>query len=412
MFLGIFNFVSVAPFILCLFTMSAIEKQGKIKILFLWRSLSAVFAIPFLFLPFAAEWWPQWAALLLLAAANSLRNGATAIGSTGWFPLLQDIIPLRYTGRFFAKLRISWQAASLICLIISAVILGTDPNWFRFEILFAFALVGGIVMAVPIAGMVEKPAQIETTPAISIYSRIKEFWGDESMRNYTLYVIAYMAASTAIEPFKVKLLSDRGYSYGFILAGTAMVGVGAVISLAFWGTLADKFGNRAIFGISHIGMMLSTVTWVFVGKNSTAGMVFVMLLYFSWSVFNSGNTLAQTNYMLRAVPPSRQNHLTLISLAKYLATAVTPLVASLFLGFSSNLNFTLGGIVQINGYNILFAMTALSFIIPHLLSKHLRARTDRPTVYVIHHAIRPIFDTLVYVTRPIKSLTHKHNSKG
>jgi len=402
MFLGFFNFVSIAPFVLALLTMSKIETSGKIRVLVVWWSLSAICMIPFLFLPLAAEWWPGWICLTLLAISNALRNGATALGSTGWFPLLQDIVPRRYTGRFFARLRTNWQTANLICLIAAAFILGSHPGWGRFEILFALALAGQIVTVLPLLGIVEKKPRKDEAAEVSIYKRIVEFLEQKVLRNYTIYVIFYMLAAGAMEPFNIKLLSDLGYSYGFILAATAMVGFGAVISLRFWGTMADNFGNRAIFSISHVGMLLSTAAWLFVGKSSTAGMTLVTLLYLCWSVFNSGNTLAQTNYMLRAVPSHKQNYMNFIVLAQRMATAVAPLAAGLFLNFSGGLHFNIRNAVHIDGYDILFAVNAIAFVIPHLMRSHLRAETDLPTSHVLTLVARPILDTIVYAFRPIK----------
>lgn len=402
MFLGIFSFVSISPFVLTLLTMSAIETTGKIKIIFMGYFAAAIVMVPFLFLPLAAKWWPAWACLVLLAVSNAMRNGATALGSTGWFPLLQDIVPQRYTGRFFARVRTSWQTANLICLIAAALILGSQPSWLRFEILFVLALLGQIMMAVPVMWMVEKPLTADGVATISIYERIKEFLRQKTLRRYTLYLIAYMFASTALEPFKIKLLTDFGYSYGFILAATAMVGFGAVISLRFWGTLADKFGNRAIFSISHVGMLLSTGAWVFVGKSSTAGMVMVLLLYLFWSIFNSGNMLAQTNYMLRAVPSHKQNYMNFILLAQRMATAVAPLAAGLFLHFAGAWFFNIRDIVRITGYDILFTVNAVAFIIPHMMRKSLKSKTDMPTSHVLTLVARPILDTILYTFRPVK----------
>ena len=402
MFLGFFSFVSIAPFVLALLTMSTIETSGKIRILVVWYSVAAGCVIPFLFLPLAAGWWPAWACLALLAVSNALRNGATALGSTGWFPLLQDIVPRRYTGRFFARLRTNWQTANLICLIAAALILGSQPGWGRFEILFVLALVGQIITVLPIVGMVEKSPVAGDAAVVSIYERIVEFFKQKALRHYTLYVIAYMLVAGAMEPFKVKLLSDMGYSYGFILVATAMVGFGAVISLRFWGTLADKFGNRAIFSISHVGMLLATAGWLFVGKSSTTGMVLVMLLYLCWSIFNSGNTLAQTNYMLRAVPSHKQNYMNFIVLAQRMAAAVAPLAAGLFLHFTSDLHFNIQNAIHIDGYDMFFAVNALAFVIPHLMRSHLRAETDLPTSHVLTLVARPILDTIVYAFRPIK----------
>jgi hypothetical protein len=121
MFLGFFNFVSIAPFVLGLLTMSALERYGKIRVIYPWYLLGAVFMGALMLLPVAAAYWPAWLCLAMLSVSNALRSACTALGSTGWFPMLQDIVPRRYTARFFARLRTTWQSANCVALIAAAL---------------------------------------------------------------------------------------------------------------------------------------------------------------------------------------------------------------------------------------------------------------------------------------------------
>ena len=120
------------------------------------------------------------------------------------------------------------------------------------------------------------------------------------------------------------------------------------------------------------------------------------------SSFNSGNTLAQTNYMLRAVPSHKQNYMNFIVLAQRMAAAVAPLAAGLFLNFAGDLHFNIRNAIHIDGYDMLFAVNAIAFVIPHMMRSHLRAETDLPTSHVLTLVARPILDTIVYAFRPIK----------
>ncbi len=402
MFLGVLSFVSIAPFVLSLLTMSTIEKTGKIKILWVWYSVAAIFTALFLLFPFVAKWWPVWASLTLLAVASVLRNSATALGSTGWFPLLQDMVPRQYTGRFFARLRTSWQTANVICLIAAAIILSGEPGWMRFQILFVLALIGQIIAVLPLLKMTENPPAPITAPTVSIYLRLKDFIAQKEMRYYTLYSIAYMLAAAAMEPFKIKLLTDLGYSYGFVLAATAMVGLGAVLSLRFWGVLADKFGNRSIFSTSQLGMVLCTAMWILVSAPSTTGKALVLGLYLLWSVFNSGTMLAHTNYMFRVVPPNCQNDMNFITLAQRIAAATAPLAAGLFLHFTGDRHIGFTETFRLDGYDVLFLLNAAAFIIPFRMRKRLKAKSDVPTSQVVALVIRPIRDTIIYTLRPLR----------
>ena len=382
-FLGVLSFASIAPFALSLLTMATIEKTGKIKTLWIWYSVAAVFTALFLLFPLAAELWPVWASLMLLAITSALRNSATALGSTGWFPLLQDMVPRQYTGRFFARLRTSWQTANIICLVAAAIILSGEPSWRRFQVLFVLALIGQIIAVLPFLKMTENSPVPINTQTLSIYHRLRDFLAQKEMRYYTLYSIAYMLAATAVEPFKIKLLTELGYSYGFVLAATAMVGLGAVLSLRFWGILADRFGNRSIFSTSQIGMVLCTAVWIFVSPPSMINRAVVLGLYLFWSVFNSGTMLAHTNYMFRVVPPNSQNYMNFITLAQRLSAATAPLAAGFFLHLVGSKYIGFTEMLSLDSYDLLFLLNAAAFIIPFHMRKRLKAKSDVPTTDVI-----------------------------
>ncbi len=394
-FLGILSFASLAPGFFCLFTLSLVDKMAKKRLLFPGYFLSAVFAVPLLFLPFTAAVWPLWANLALITVSILLRNASTGLSSAGWFPLLQDIVPTRYVGRFFARLRTSWQSASLLSLIASAVIIGDDPTWMRFEILFVLGLISELFKSLPVLGITERPMESNNGPGSSIPASIIEFIRFGPLGRYNIYVFLIAFASNAVEPFKVAMLSDLGYSAGFILAATAMVGTGAVISLGLWGKIADRYGNRAIFSITPLGMILTTIGWLFVGKSGILGMIYVMLLYLAFSIFSSGNGIAQTNYMLRAVPKNKQNFLTLILLVQRIGLAVSPLVSAAFLSNAQRLNL----FNERFRYDILFVFTSLVLAGSYLIRKSLKAQTDMPTNQVVFIMAKPLYDIIYPAVR-------------
>ena len=157
LFLGVLSFLAFAPGFCSVFTMSAIERIGKRRVLLLWHSVAVIFVVPFLLLPILAQRWPAKACLALILIATSLRTSSDAMGATGWFPLLQDVVPSEITGRFFARMRTYWQSAGLVTMIFAAWLLWDKPQWWKFEVLFAIAMIGYLVRIVALAPMVEKP---------------------------------------------------------------------------------------------------------------------------------------------------------------------------------------------------------------------------------------------------------------
>jgi MFS family permease len=200
------------------------------------------------------------------------------------------------------------------------------------------------------------------------------------------------------------MMKNFGYGDGWVLAATSMLSLGAIISLRWWGKLADSFGNRAIFSLSHIGIIICTLMWILLEKG-TFGTVLIFVLFFLTSVFNSGNSIAQTRYLFHAIPEQRQNHINLINTMANAAAAIGPLAGGFFLWLLKDVKLK-SGALDMNNYHIFFVINALIFIIPHMMRRGLRAEKELPTTQVIAMVTRPIR----YIMGPFidLDLTHEH----
>ena len=390
LFLGILSFATLVPFIGSLFTMSAIERLGKRKVLFGGLFTAAFIAIPFLLLPLFLNvfGWSTKVCLWIVLATVFLRGLTTALGATGWFPLLQDIVPREITGRFFGRLRTWWQSASLIFFLGAAFFLGDDPAWWKFEVLFAIAFLCLIIRALAILPMAEIKLPPSHSSSPSIIQRIVEMWQVKPMRIAVIYLSVYHFAFNASMPFKIKMMKDLGYSDGIVLAATSMMSLGAIISLKYWGKLADTFGNRAIFSLSHIGMIVSTALWIVVEK-SFFGTVMIFALFITCSVFHSGNGIAQTRYLFHAIAKDKQNYINIVNSFAISSAAIGPLIAGLFLWCLKDFHFE-SGAIELDNYYLFFICNSALFLVPHLLRKKLRVKKEVSTKQVITIITQPI----------------------
>lgn len=389
-FLGFLSFATLAPLVSSLFTMSAIEKLGKQKILFRWLLGSAFFVIPFLLLPLFLNFfhWSSRTCLIIILAASFFRSSTTALGITGWFPLLQDIVPKEITGQFFGRLRTWWQSAGFLFIIATAYFFGDNPAWWKFEVLFVIAFIGLVVRALAIIPMVGRKPLLKSSHSQSIVQRFIEVWQIKPLRLAAIYIVVYSFAFNASLPFKIKMMKDIGYSDGIVLAATSMMSLGAIISLRSWGKLADTFGNRSIFSLSHIGMIISTVLWIVIDK-SIFGTVMAFVLFFVCSVFHSGNGIAQTRYLFHAIPENKQNHINIINSLSNFSAAIGPVVAGLFLWLLKDFNFQ-SGAIKLDNYYLFFIFNSVLFIIPHILRRKLRLENEVPTKQVITIMTQPL----------------------
>lgn len=104
-FLGLLNVAYLLPLVFGVLTMPTIEYRGKRVVLLFWFFLCTVFILPLLILPSLVEAWPPSWCLTLIFCSIFLLSTAASLAITGWFPILQDIVPAKLTGRFFGNFR-------------------------------------------------------------------------------------------------------------------------------------------------------------------------------------------------------------------------------------------------------------------------------------------------------------------
>jgi len=139
-------------------------------------------------------------------------------------------------------------------------------------------------------------------------------------------------------------------------------------------------------------MILATVLWIFVGT-VPGQIIYICFLFLLCSIFNSGNGIAQTRYLLCAVPADKQNQINIINVMASISLGIAPLLGGLFLKFSSNWRFEILNL-PLGNYQILFIISAVLFALPHMLTKGLKQRKDTPTLHVLAIATRPLLRTM------------------
>lgn len=389
-YLGLLSFATIVPFAAGVFTISLIERVGKKRVLFGWLAVSSLLAIPFILTPVFRNvfGWSAGTCLVIILFATFFRTLTAAFGLTGWFPILQDNVPRQITGRFFGRLRTVWQAANFLFILFVAFFFGKNTDWWKFEVVFVVAFVLLIVRAVAILPMSENRTILRSDKRPGFISRLREIWRIKSLRIAAIYLFVYFIAACAPLPFFIKLLKDLGYGDGIILAATSMASLGAIVSLRWWGKLADSFGNHAIFSMSHVGIIIVMLAWLLVEK-STFGIILVFILYFMWSIFNSGNGVAQTRLLFHFTPEDKQYYISMINMIANLGAALGPLLAGLFLHLMRDVSFSSGG-VNLTSYHIFFVADAALFVVPHLLRHQLRGKKDLATGHVFTIVTRPL----------------------
>ncbi len=401
--LSILQCVWLVPLIFGMLTLPIAEYRGKKAVLTFGYTLGTVLIAPILLVPEYAGIWQNSTCIWLIISSILLMSIANAMGVPGWFPLLQDNIPERLRGRFFGNFRTAWQISNLIMVLAVSFYLGKESQWHHYRIIFIVGIIYYTIRAVSFFYVAETIPPKPKSEVASAWKLVVSFFQDRKIRPMLSYLLSYAVAITICETFKIKMLKELGYSDGLILGAVAMVNVGAIISLRTWGKLADRYGNRFIFGLSHIAISLVTLCWIFVGEG-TISVVLVYTLHFFYSIFNGGNYLAQSRYLLSEIPADKPSHLVIINNISFITWGIAPFMGAGILILFEDLSFNIAG-SNINNYDLLFIITALLFLIPHRLRLKLGLRHETSTMQVVSILTRPI----AYTIMPFNRLNRKES---
>ena len=374
--LGVLNFFYMATTLIQIVMINTIAKNGKRKVFIYTYSLAALFSGLLLLLPNMANIHMPLAQGYFFVILMIIRC-LVFTGFACWFPMIMDNIHHDKIGTFFGHIRMWLHAAGLMLLLGIAWFLGVDPHWWQFQCIFAISIVFYLCRVLSIL-----PIPMQTNHHVSneiepLTVRLRRVAKNVGIRRFIAYTFSFHLIVAASFPFQVQLLKSLGYSDGFITAGFALTFSGAILSLKRWGKIADRFGSRAIFTLSHIGLALAMMLWLFVGKYAYTGAL-VFGYYFIFSLFMSGNGIANARYAIHLSMRHCQLDIIVINTITFVALGLSPLLGACLLYTTDHFAFTLGSIT-FNNYHLLFAASALGFILPAWKMKALDIKDD-PTL--------------------------------
>jgi len=359
--LGLLNFFYMATTLIQIVMIKTIAQNGKRKVFIYTYSLAALFSGLLLLLPYIANIQVTIAQVYFFVILMIVRCLVFS-GFACWMPMIMDNIHPNKIGRFFGHIRMWFHAVGLMFLLAIAWFLGTDPDWWHFQCLFAISIVFYLCRVLAVLPISMKPDRQVDNDIEPLLVRLRRVAKDAPLRRFIAYTFSFHVIVVASFPYQVQLLKSLGYSDGFITASFAMTYSGAILSLKLWGKLADRFGCRAIFTLSHIALAFAMLLWLFVGKNGYSG-VLVFAYYFLYSIFMSGNGIANSRYGVHLTMRYCQLDIIIINTISFAAMGLSPLLGAFFLYATDHFYFTVGN-TTFNNYHLLFTVSALAFLLP------------------------------------------------
>ena len=301
----------------------------------------------------------------------------TAMNMGNWFALLHPIIPEKIRGRFFGRLRLTWQSIGIVLTLLFIYMLEQFPYLRMYQavlVIVSIFLTARILFYQHIPEL-EKPVP----PKESFLKTLMNVIAIPDYISFCSYCFL-LTFFTAACPQIFNLIEKDVLSFSkteIVFIGNLLI-VGALAGFVLGGRMVDKLGTKYVFMFCHFGfgaiLILFLLRSLFPGKI----IVFVGILTLLFGLVQAASGLAMTSETLVLIPKENKSlaiglWLTLINAGAGLSGIISSTALELNL---INPEWSLFGL-QMNSYDglllmfgtMVLLMTVTLGLIPSMIKK-------------------------------------------
>ncbi len=350
--------------------------------------------IPIILIPFFMFQGKVILFIILLALSQSVAS----LSTTAWSSWTADLVPEKIRGKYFGKRNMIASGTAFFTTIIGGYILGLTNSLTGFSIIFALALMFGLMSNYYLTKIIDPGLilkQKKQKISLRIGEFIKEFKVYRNFSTFTTHMAVLNFSIYIASPFFiVYMLEIMKIGYEWYAASVAATVLTTMLFQPYWGKLADRFGDRTIMGATNILIVFYPFFFLFV-RNPIDIILISIFSGFAWSGFD----LTSFNYLLDVTPPDKRvqyigNYKLFTNMGWFLA----PLIGGLIVQYTS-FTFLIWSGLQIL-FILSFALRFLStiYFFPKLKEVRLAATKVLP--------VENIFWKVVAVY-PVRGLVHE-----
>lgn len=316
--------------VLTALTSPMVATWGKKRILLYFYLASAPFLIILAALPSLPA--IRSSGLMVAGVAFALAGFGIfrALGAAGWFPLLNDNVPDENRGRFFGRLRTSWQLMVVVYTAAVGWFLGYQPEAWQFQAVFLIAVVANLAMSFGILRIPEAPL-LPSEGRGTFWNTLAEPFRDLSYVYFLVFGVVFNLAVGMAGPFALRCLKGPlGAGDNFIVWMDTAASIGAAATLPLWGWIVDRFGGRTIFAMLVPPFAVINLLWLFVTPFSPYWQVIVVVFYVLQGTLIFGIGVGITDMMLGSARKGYQStYINTAFVLNTLAIGVGPFLGAL-----------------------------------------------------------------------------------
>ncbi|MEI7437787.1 MAG: MFS transporter, partial [bacterium] len=280
--------------------------------------------------------------LVMLVALSLIGYGAfRSLGMAGWFPLISDNVPDNIRGRFFGRLRTSWQLMLVAYTAAVGWLLGHNPALWKFQVVFVIAVLTNLLMTAGIPRIPEAPLARRSSN-LTFWQTLAVPFQDRPFVYFLLFGSLFNLAAAMSGPFALLCLKGTlGAGDNFIVWMDTAASIGAAATLPLSGRIVDRFGGRIIFALLVPALAALNLIWLFANPMDPHWRIMMIGFHMLQGILIFGIGVGITDMMLGSARPGHQSaYINIAFVLNVLAVGVGPflgtLVARVFSGCSLN----------------------------------------------------------------------------
>jgi MFS family permease len=298
----------------------------------------------------AAPLLPATADVATLIVSLAIYQGMAAIGGCAWNSWMRDLVPVSQFGRFFGRRTAATTAVSIALALVGGVLIDTwkrhvpDDAALGYSILFALSTLIGFLGVWLLRITPDRPMAPAEQAAPSLALLLAPL-RDANFRRLLIFLSSWNFAVNLAAPFfAIYMLKTLNYPLTSILGLTIASQLSNLLALGLWGTLIDRFSNKAVLGIAAPLFLVCILAWTLTGLPWMQPMMFYFLagLHVLMGLSTAGVGLASGNIAMKLSPAGQATaYLAASSVITASCTAVAPILGGLFADFFASHQLTL-----------------------------------------------------------------------
>jgi MFS family permease len=312
---------------------------------------SAAIGRAFLIVAALAPFLNAQAGIILLISAVALNQALAAIAGCSWNSWMRDLVPETEFGRFFGRRAVATTAlATTLALVCGLLIdrwkalLPGHPAYVYACLFLASAAIGFYgVWLLSITPDQPMPQIVERTPPRALLTTP---FRDHNFRRLMMFLGSWnFAANLAAPFFVVYMLRTIGYSMTTVIVLTTASQLSNLAALGLWGSLIDRFSNKAVLEIAAPLFLMCTLAWSFTGLAWVQPAVFFVLLaiHVLMGIATAGVALGSSNIAMKLSPSGQATaYLAANSVVSATCAAIAPVLGGLLADFFAARDLSFG----------------------------------------------------------------------